>query len=150
MYFDDGALSFISRYDLEIGAKLVYENFSKFGLQMPIGTTEKASKNECVFFPDPGHFKPPALSQLSTDSQLTTATILPTQESAEKKQKRQDALYDGASEKKPVKIGDLGIITFTKHFKYLGGYCSYSLKDDYDVDERLSQASSAMGDLNHF
>ena len=50
----------------------------------------------------------------------------------------------------PIKIGDLGIITFTRYFKYLGGYCSYSLKDDYDVDERLSQASSAMGALNHF
>ena len=50
----------------------------------------------------------------------------------------------------PVKIGDLGIITFTKYFKYLGGYCYYSLKDDYDINEQLSQASSAMGDLNHF
>ena len=130
--------------------KLVYETFAIFGLQMHIGTTEKASKTECVFFPAPGHFKPPALSQSSTDSHLTPVTIQPTRESSEQKQKRQDALYDGASEKKPVKIGDLGIITFTKHFKYLGGYCSYSLKDDYDVDERLSQASSAMGDLNHF
>ena len=50
----------------------------------------------------------------------------------------------------PIKIGDLGIITFTKHFKYLGGYCYYSLKDDCDVDEPLSQASSAMGALNSF
>ena len=50
----------------------------------------------------------------------------------------------------PVKIGDLGEITFTKHFKYLGGYCSYSLKDHYDVDKRLSQASSAMEALNNF
>ena len=49
----------------------------------------------------------------------------------------------------PIKIVDLGIITFTKHFKYLGGYCSYSLKDKYDV-EQLSQASSAMGALNSF
>ena len=46
--------------------------------------------------------------------------------------------------------GRLGIITFTKHFKYLGGYCSYSLKDDYDVDELMFQVSSAMGALNHF
>ena len=59
-------------------------------------------------------------------------------------------MYDGASETMPVKIGDLGIVTFTKHFKYLGGYCSYSLKDDYDVDEQLSQASSTMEALNHF
>ena len=50
----------------------------------------------------------------------------------------------------PIKIGNLGIITFTRHFKYLGGYCSYSLKNDYDVDKRLSQAFSAMGALSHF
>ena len=42
------------------------------------------------------------------------------------------------------------IITFTMHFKYLGGYILYSLRDDYDVNERISQASSAMGVLNHF
>ena len=135
---------------LKKGAKLVYKTFAKFGLQMHIGTTEKASKTECVFFPAPGHFNPPALPQSSTDVQLTPVTTQPTKENAEQKQKRQYALYDGASVTTPIKIGDLGIITFTRNFKYLGGYCSYSLKDDYDVDERLSQASSVMGALNHF
>ena len=57
LYVDDGAFAFISRYDLEIGVKLVYETFATFGLQMHIGTTEKALKTECVFFPAPGHFK---------------------------------------------------------------------------------------------
>ena len=147
---DDGAFAFSSRYDLEKGAKLVYETFAKLGLQTHIGTTEKASKTECVFFPAPGHFDPPAIPQSSTEVQLTPATTQPTQENAEQKQKRQDALYNGASETMPIKIGDLSIITFTRHFKYLGGYCSYSLKDDYDLDERLSQVSSAMGALNHF
>ena len=47
-------------------------------------------------------------------------------------------------------IGEHGHITFTEHFKYLGSYCSYSLKDDYDIAKILSQASSAMGALNHF
>ena len=76
--------------------------------------------------------------------------LQPTQESAEKKINRHDALYDDAPETMPVKIGDLGVIDFTRHFKYLGGYCSYSLKEDYDVNEQLSQASSVMGVLNHF
>ena len=77
-------------------------------------------------------------------------TLQPTQESAEQNQKHHDALYDAALETMPINIGDLGIITFTKHFKYLRGYCFYSLKEDYDVDERLLQASSAMGALNSF
>ena len=65
LYVDGGAFAFSSRYDLEKGAKLVYETFAKLGLQMHIGTTEKASKTECVFFPAPGHFDPPAIPQLS-------------------------------------------------------------------------------------
>ena len=42
------------------------------------------------------------------------------------------------------------MITFTRHFKYLGSYISYSLKDNYDIDHIISQASAAMGALNSF
>ena len=42
------------------------------------------------------------------------------------------------------------MIKFTRHFKYLGSYISYSLKDGYDVEHRISQASAAMGALNNF
>ena len=42
------------------------------------------------------------------------------------------------------------MITFTRYFKYLGSYISYSLKDDYDIENRISQASAAMGALNNF
>ena len=34
--------------------------------------------------------------------------------------------------------------------QYIRGYILYSLRDDHDVNERISQASSAMGALNHF
>ena len=71
-------------------------------------------------------------------------------EREERNRRRHDSIYDNAQETSDVKIGDRGIITFTKHFQYLGGYISYSLRDDYDVNERISQASSAMGALNHF
>ena len=67
LYVDNGAFVFISRYELEISARLVFETFAKFGLQMHIGLAEKASKTECVFFPAPGHWKSPALPPLSTD-----------------------------------------------------------------------------------
>ena len=42
------------------------------------------------------------------------------------------------------------MITFTRHFKYLGSYISYSLKDYYDIEHKISQASAAMGALNNF
>ena len=42
------------------------------------------------------------------------------------------------------------MITFTRHFKYLESYISYSLKDDYDIEHIISQASATMGYLNNF
>ena len=42
------------------------------------------------------------------------------------------------------------MITFTRNFKYIGSYISYSLKDDYDIEHRISQDSSAKGALNNF
>ena len=43
-------------------------------------------------------------------------------------------MYDEAKETKPILIGEFGMITFTRHFKYLGSYISYSLKDDYNIE----------------
>ena len=119
---------------------------------MHIGTPSKESKTECVFFPPPGHSKSSALppSTPLTDPSQFPVTSKPKQESEEQKRKRHNTIYDAAPETELINIGEHGHITFTKDFKYLGSYCSYSLKDDYDIAKRLSQASSAMGALNHF
>ena len=61
-----------------------------------------------------------------------------------------DKKYDNAEYTKPILVDESGMITFTRHFKYLGSYISYSLKDDYDIEHRISQASAVMGDLNNF
>ena len=119
---------------------------------MHIGTPSKDSKTECVFFPPPGHFKPSALppSTPPMDPSQLPVTSKPKQESEEQKRKRHDTLYNAAPETALINIGEHGHITFTKHFKYLGSYFSYSLNDNYNIAERLSQASSAMGALHHF
>ena len=93
---------------------------------MHVGNANKTSKTECVFFPAPGHFKPPPLPSftLSTDPPALPVNLKPKQESKERKQRRHDRIYDTAQEKNDVEIGDQGIITFTKHFQYLGGYIS--------------------------
>ena len=59
-------------------------------------------------------------------------------------------MYDDAKETKPILIGESGIITFSRHFKYLGSYISYALKYYYEIEHRISQASVAMGALNNF
>ena len=153
LYVDDGAFAFPTRRELEIGANLVYHHFAHFGLYMHIGYNSKLSKTECVFFPAPGHFKLPALLSTSLPPDPSSSlTIFPKlkQESEETKRKRHDSLYDEAEEMKRIPIGELGCITFTKHFNYLGGYIYYSLRGYYNVKARISQASAAMGDLNPF
>ena len=152
LYVDDGAFAFVSRRDLEIGAYLVYKQFERLGLQMHVGNAEKVSMTECVFSPAPGHLKPTPLPPptLPPDPSALLVTLKPKQENEEQKRRRHNSLYGNAQETSDVEVGDRDTITFTKHFKYLGGYISYSLRDDSDVDERISQASSAMGALNHF
>ena len=59
-------------------------------------------------------------------------------------------MYDETTETKTVLIGEFGMITFTRHFKYIGSYISYSLTDDCDIEHRISQASVAMRALNSF
>ena len=66
------------------------------------------------------------------------------------KQKRYDQNYDDAERKKPILIGESGIITFMRHFKYLGSNISYSLKDDYNIVHIIFQASAAIGALKNF
>jgi hypothetical protein len=46
----------------------------------------------------------------------------------------------------PIQIAD-GHVSFCRHFKYLGSHNSYNLKDDYDIDKRISAASKSMGAL---
>ena len=126
LYVDDGAFTFISRKDIEAGSYLVYKKFNRFGLQMHIGTPSKESKTECVFFLPPGNFKPSALPQSTppTDPSQLPVTSKPKQESEEQKRKRHDNLYDAAPETALINIREHGHVTFTKRFKYLGGYFS--------------------------
>ena len=63
--------------------------------------------------------------------------------------KREDNLYDESVETQEVEVAD-GFISFTKHFKYLGTFVSYSLRDDYDVDNRIKKANQSMGALKRF
>ena len=67
-------------------------------------------------------------------------------ESEKAKVKREDEVYDTLDETKDIKVADR-FVSYTKHFKYLGSYISYNLRDDYDIDARLAAASASMGAL---
>ena len=48
-----------------------------------------------------------------------------------------------------VKVAD-GYVTFFQHFKYLGTWVHYSLRDDYDITKRVAEANTSMGALGEF
>ena len=60
LFVDDGAFVFESREDLTKGLEILIKVFDYFGLEMHLGKGDKASKTECVYFPAPSFFKPPA------------------------------------------------------------------------------------------
>ena len=148
LYVDDGAFAFETRKNMEIGSNLVFQHFNLFVLQMYIGSKSKLSKTECVFFPVPGHFKSTALPTYSSSS--LPLTLKQKKREWGNKEKIYDQKFVDAEETKPILIGESGMITFTRHFKYLGSYILYSLKDNYDIEHIISQASAAMGALNNF
>jgi len=57
-------------------------------------------------------------------------------------------IYDNLTETKNVPIAD-GFISFTRTFRYIGSWISYSLCDDDDVNARIAAANAAMGALKN-
>ena len=152
------------------GLELVYRHFARFGLEMHIGRDGVDSKTECVFFPAPNFFRDhhnnTALEDLSP--QDTSTNNLVADDSAEdnddmvalteaerKKEEsekariaREDKIYDDLEETQDLAVAD-GFVSFTRHFKYLGSYISYNLRDDYDIESRIAAASQSMGALKN-
>ena len=159
MYVDDMAIPFANRQQLCKGMPLVQQLLSDLGLEMHIGkrigeNTYKVSKTECVFFSPPCYFKDllksrKAIGQHVSASDTTLINADFDKLSEEEKEKRviiEDDLYDSCQESDDVMMNG-GIITYSKHFKYLGTFISYNLRDDYDIDKRIAAASKAMGAL---
>ncbi|KAL7546562.1 hypothetical protein ACHAWF_009889 [Thalassiosira exigua] len=112
----------------------------------------KASKTECVFFPAPGYFKRQAIGFDVSESDVRLLTEEGEKCSESKRTARtklEDKLYDESSKTKEVQMVD-GFITYCRHFKYLGSWITYNLRDDKDIDMRIAAASKAMSALNGF
>jgi len=169
LYVDDGAFIFSSRSEMSKGLELVYQHFARFGLEMHIGRDGVDSKTECVFFPAPNFFRDhhnnAALEDLSPQDTLSVPVADDSAEDnddmyaltdAERKKEesekariaREDKIYDDLEETQDLAVAD-GFVSFTRHFKYLGSYISYNLRDDYDIESRIAAASQSMGALKN-
>ena len=120
LYVDDGAFTFEDCNQLTRGLNLIYQHFTKFGLEMYIGKGKKTSKTECVFFPPPVMFgrklNLPTKNRKWKSRMLLTKTR---QESYKLRHRIEEIAYDNLPETILIIVKD-GFVTFCRHFKYLG------------------------------
>ena len=117
-----------------MGAQLIFDQFKKIGLEMHIWRGGKLSKTECVFFPTPRFFKKkhifPASEKDRMGELIESPKIVCTKE--EEKGGQTETVYNRLAETRFIIVSD-GFISFCAHFKYLGSWLSFSLRDYYDV-----------------
>ena len=107
LYVDNRAFTFEDRDQLTRGLNLIYQHFTRFGLEMYIRKVKKASKTECVFFPPPGFLR--RKLNLSTKNNKRKRKILvmnTKQESHESRYKREETTYDNLPETRLVIVKD--------------------------------------------
>ena len=66
------------------------------------------------------------------------------QESHESRYNREETTYNNLPETRLVIVKD-GFVTFFRHFKYLGSWISFSLREDHDIMKRIAAANASMG-----
>ena len=115
---------------------------------MHAGKGKKASKTECIFFPPPGCFgwklNLPTKNRKGKIRMLVTNTK---QESFESRHKIEERTYKNLPETRLIVVKD-GFVTFCWHFKYLGSWISFSLREDHDITKRLAAANASMGAMS--
>ena len=61
----------------------------------------------------------------------------------------EEQLYFNSPETDDVEVLG-GRVTYCLHFKYLGSFLSYNLRDDYDISNRILQANKSFGAMKEF
>ena len=141
----------MSHEDLKKGLELIYKHFGRFGLEMRIGRSDSPSKKECVFFPPPILFYShlPVLQQSSIsagnaiedkNNDIDINDKEHHEEKVKTKLEREGLLYDELEETTPITVAD-GLVTFCRHFMFLGSFISFSLCDDFDIKNRVTAAT---------
>jgi hypothetical protein len=167
IYVDNEALPFTSRAQLCKGMPLAQQLLADLGLEMHVGThleilsddgstelVKKASKTECIFFPSPGYFKQLAISNGAASENdilrlLDSNIEEDNNETRDERTSLEDSLYKSSPETVEVPMIDW-FVSYFSHFKYLGTWISYTLRDDYNISMRIANSTKAMGALGNF
>ena len=108
---------------------LIFNHFSRFGLERHIGHLPKPYKTECVLFPLPVFFKPWSNSSTAVDNNSSNITI-PSNKDNEKHQRQQEEkAYNEVSEMDIITVSE-GFVKFTKHSIYVGIFFLYNFAEN--------------------
>ena len=69
-------------------------------------------------------------------------------ESYVSRHKREEKEYDNLPETQLIMVCDV-FVTFYRHFKYLGNWISFPLRDDHEVAKRIAAANASMGAMSN-
>jgi hypothetical protein len=61
---------------------------------------------------------------------------------------QEELIYNTLEETQPITVGD-GYVSICFHFKYLGSFVSFSLCDDYDIEQCVMTATQSVGTLKN-
>ena len=157
LYVDDGALPFVSRGDTILGTNISFETMARLGLNMHIGTKNKASKTEAVYFP--------SRTKIITWLKEHDEKLLPSPEDStlmvdpsKKVRKRTfqqhkhviDRCYVKADETKKYIVNKNEYVSLCLIFFIFRSWTSYDLNDEHDIKARIKKTNNAMGALNIF
>ena len=142
------AFPFEDRDQLTLGAQLIFDHFKRFRTEMHIGRGGKSSKTECMFFPPLGLLKKKQILPAPENGILDTLTKMlnTVHEKGEEKGSRKETEYNQLAKTRLIVVADC-FISFYAHFKYLGSWLSFSLRDDYNVGRRIGISNASMGAL---
>ena len=180
LYVDDGAFVFESREDMALGVEVIHKAFIRLGLELHLGHGDTKSKTEGMYIPRATFFHEADANTLPTPAATPAIPFEPTNQptnnpasdtidddgnqiapssrskknkkkptKAQLAQKHRERIYQASPITDRIHTS-VGFIDFCLHFKYLGSYLSFDLTDDYDIENRLASANSAMGALKHF
>ena len=146
LYVDNGEFPFEDRDQLTLGISLIYSHFTRFGLGMYMRRGEKSFNTECVFFPPPGFFGRKYI--MPADNRMGSKILLVPKEKTKRelyvsRHKREEKEYGDLPETKLIVVCD-GFVTFCRHFKYLGNWISFSLRDEHNVAKIKAAANTLM------
>ena len=138
LYVDGGAFPFEYWDQLAKRVQLIYDHFKRSVLDMHIGKGSKSSKKECVFFLSPGFFKRkhtlPAMKNSVNEAMVENTSSV--RESHEGKFRQEEREYVNIPKTRSVVVSE-SFFAFCVHFKYLGSWISFYLRNDYDVGRRI-------------